>query len=126
MKELAYNVKYLIRIVFFIFLIIYGIDVYLKSNASLIYKESSRDGDYLAEIFYVRKTIFFGNSKYLVKISNSSGEIVATSYKTNSYMGNIFWDCGVMTCSGFMWSTEEGYYIKVPPSWFDRVLAKMP
>ena len=126
MKPLNKNIKYLIKVFLVFFIARYCIDAYLRSTGDVVIREKSFDNKYIAEIIRVRSEIFTGNGIYLVKIFDSSGNIVVATSKTNTTMDTPFWVCSNDKCDGLMWSTQDDFYIKVPPSWLDRLIAKIP
>ena len=123
---MSQSVRYLLWVVGLVFVGYYSLNAYLRQTGEVIYKQESPNKQYLAEIVDVRPAVFTGSRTYFVRILDASGSIVVTSFKTNSEMGAIRWNCMAKGCDGFMWSVQDGYYIELPPTWLERLHAKLP
>ena len=86
----------------------------------------SDDGAYKAEIYLIRKPFFDFDYLFMIKIYDKNGNLVKKYSAYNAVRNSTYWICPDKKCNEFAWGSQEDHFVKLPPSWFDRLMAKIP
>ena len=118
--------KVLIFTLVIVFLAAAALKMHERESAKYLREYASEDGAYLAKMYLVRDPILDFDRLYLIKIYDKDGQLIKTSVAFNDFYQYTGWDCKNGDCTRFVWGHDDSQIVDVPPTWLDRLRAKIP